>query len=208
MIAGCRGYRTETPPFHLNPNMDWQAKYKAQQLSLPIPEDTVAQGTLKDDPVFFEGKDASGKWVRRIPLDVTKEFMLRGQERYDIYCAVCHDRAGTGKGPVVQRGFVPPPDFADDRLLAYPDGQLFDVISHGIRNMPAYGKQIPESDRWAIVAYLRAIQKSRTTKVSELPADMKTKIGPKPAIPTPAATVAVTANVKTEKPKKKTGARQ
>jgi mono/diheme cytochrome c family protein len=189
MLVGCRGNRSETTPFHLNPNFDWQSKYKAQSLSMTPPEGTVVWGadsTNAEDPnraqyakldsEFYRGKTASGQWVARIPVPVTETLMQRGQERFDIYCAVCHDKAGTGQGMVVKHGFVPPPNLSDDRLLAYSDGQIFDVISHGIRNMPGYAKQIPEKDRWAIVAYVRALQKTRTASLNDVPSNLVNQI--------------------------------
>ncbi len=172
--GGCRGYRTEKTPFHLNPNMDFQSKFNAQRLSLPVPEGTVAWGkesvstsnesrrdALKENSIFYRGKTESGSWVTRIPVPVNQALLTRGQERYDIYCSVCHDRTGSGQGMVVKRGFLPPPMLWDPRVVAYTDGELFTIISDGIRNMPAYGKQISEKDRWAIVSYVRALQKSR-----------------------------------------------
>lgn len=178
-LFGCRGGLSEKAPIHLNPNLDFQAKFKAQTYSKTPPAGTVVWDSvqpnkhgrdayLKEDDAFYRGKTASGEYVSVIPVPVTKELMARGQERFNIYCSMCHDRAGTGQGPVIKRGFVPPPNFSDERILAYKDGQLFDVITHGIRNMPSYKLQIPEEDRWAIVAYVRALQKSRTTLSSEI----------------------------------------
>lgn len=191
-LLGCQGARSPKTPFHLNPNMDWQAKYKAQTLSLVPPSGTVAWGDkrsiaepqrrenfLQEDTMFYFGKDAKGQWVRRIPLPVTQEFVLHGQERFNIYCAACHDRAGTGKSQVVKRGFVVPPDLADPRLVALSDGEIFNIVSNGIRNMPSYAKQIPVKDRWAIVSYVRAIQMSRHAKLDQLPQNIKDQLGTK-----------------------------
>lgn len=188
-LVGCRGYRTEDQPFHMNPNFDWQAKVKAQHAPRAIPEGTVAWGSgsiykgntgradfLKDDSMFYQGKSESGDFLDKIPVNVTPEVMKRGQERFNIYCAVCHNRAGTGTTPVISRGLVPPPDLADPRLLEVPDGYIFDVISNGVRSMSGYRKQVDEADRWAIVAYVRAIQKSRNASVDELPAIVRGKL--------------------------------
>ncbi len=179
---GCRGYRSEKPPIHLNPNMDFQAKIKAQWLPLDPPFGTIPWGDqsiqeedpgrarfLKSDSGFYFGKTQNGQWLSRVPVEVTKTVVLRGQERFNIYCAVCHDRAGTGKGPVIERGFTPAPDYADERILKLRDGEIFNIITNGIRNMPAYQYQIREEDRWAIVTYVRALQKMRTAKKNELP---------------------------------------
>jgi mono/diheme cytochrome c family protein len=166
--------------------MDVQPKYKSQSLVLDIPTGTVAYGrhsvstadasrdqALKEDDAFYRGKTSGGQFVSRIPAKVDAAFLNRGQERYDIYCSVCHDRSGGGRGMVAQRGFTPPPLLWDPRVLAYSDGQLFDVISNGVRTMPGYGKQIPEKDRWAIVAYVRALQKSNTSSPADVPESQK-----------------------------------
>ncbi len=150
LLTGCRGYRTSQEPFHLNPNMDWQPKYKAQTLSLPTP-----RGTLP--------RSAGGKLIERdCPMPpVTTDILLRGQERFNIYCSVCHDKTGSGKGIVVARGFLPPPNLSEARIIRYTDKELYDIVTNGIRNMPAYGKQISPKDRWAIILYVRALQLSQ-----------------------------------------------
>lgn len=189
LLTGCRGYRSEKPPIHPNPNFDWQAKVKAQKDPQPVPTGTVPWGDtqsfsgthdrakfLKEDTSFYHGKDARGAFVAQAPITVSAETLTRGQERYNIYCAACHDQAGTGKGLVVSRGLVPPPDFADPRIVAMRDGELFSIISHGVRTMPAYGKQIGEEDRWTIVVYLRALQLSRNAKLTDVPEDLRATI--------------------------------
>lgn len=188
-LSGCRGWRTEKAPIHPNPNLDWQAKYKAQTLSRSVPENTVAwgRGTLnehnetRDDYLqsnrpFYTGKSTNGSWVVKAPINVSKETLIRGRERYNIYCSMCHAEAGEGMGIIVRRGFVPPPKLSDNRIVNYQDGELFDIVSNGIRTMPGYGKQIPESDRWAIVTYVRALQKMHHAKYSELSASEKRQL--------------------------------
>jgi mono/diheme cytochrome c family protein len=124
------------------------------------PAGTVARGLLKDDDAFYRGGDSANP-VQVSPVPVSAELLERGQERFNIYCSPCHSRTGLGNGIVVQRGFLPPPSLHDPRIVEMPDGQIFQVITKGIRNMPSYAKQIPESDRWAIVAYVRALQFSQ-----------------------------------------------
>lgn len=187
-ISGCRGFRSEKTPIHLNPNLDWQAKFIPQSLSMTPPEGTVPwgreQGLVDSESrdvflaegVFYTGKDWKGNWAKNPPMAVDHALLKRGQERFDIYCAVCHDRAGTGNGPVIKRGFVPPPAFSDSRVVSYTDGEIFDVISNGIRNMSGYKKQIPEADRWAIVTYVRALQKMNNARLGEVPRSMRKKI--------------------------------
>ena len=188
-LVGCRGYRSEKPPIHPNPNFDWQSKVKAQTDPKALPEGVVVWGDahgfsgahtrdtfLKEDGRFYGGKESSGDFVAKAPVQVTSDLLLRGQERFNIYCAVCHDQTGSGKGLVISRGFAPPPDLADARILAMKDGELFGVISHGIRSMPSYAKQIKEEDRWAIVLYVRALQKARTATLEDVPVDLRSSI--------------------------------
>ena len=186
LAAGCARQRTsEKPPIHLNPDMDRQQKYRAQAYS-PFFDDgatmrvpvagTVARGELRDDDVFYRGKTAAGDFVRKGPLPVTMQLLERGQERYDIYCSPCHSRVGDGRGIMVTRGYVPPPSFHTDRIRDFPDGQIFDVISNGVRNMPSYRHQIPPGDRWAITAYLRAVQRSQKASVEDIPVELRDKV--------------------------------
>ncbi len=189
VLSGCRGARSEKTPFHLNPNFDWQPKFRAQMLTTLPPEGTVIWGNehsfssaksrehyLKEDTVFYSGKLENGAFVSTIPVRVDAALMTRGQERFNIYCAACHDQSGTGRGMVVQRGFAPPPNLGDERLLTVQDGYLYDVISNGIRNMPGYAKQIPEADRWAIVAYVRALQKVQHATIEDVPESSRKEI--------------------------------
>ena len=188
-LMGCRGQRSEKPPVHINPNMDYQAKFKAQSLSLNLPEGTVAWGPrgafysyelrdneLKSDSVYYSGKNYSGNWVKSIPIEVTAQLLDEGQKRFNIFCASCHDKSGSGKGIVIERGFAPPPSFHDERILDSEDGYLFEVISNGVRNMSGYGKSISEEDRWAIVAYIRALQKVKSSSYSDAKKYLRTGI--------------------------------
>lgn len=169
LLSGCRGQMSRKPPLWTMHGMEFQPRYNAfegnphfadgRNMRTP-PTGTVARGLLKEDDVFNRGGDTLNP-VAKIPVAVTTELMERGRARYDIYCAPCHSATGAGGGMVVQRGFLPPPDLHDARIVQMPDGQIFQVISRGVRLMPAYGKQIPESDRWAIVAYIRALQHTR-----------------------------------------------
>lgn len=179
-LAGCRGEPSRQPPVHLNPNMDTQDRYDpygpsglfedGRAMRHP-PAGTVARGLEKADDAYWRGKDASGQfattWPEQVP--VTAELLQRGRERYDIYCAPCHDRAGEGKGIVAQRGLVPPPSYHSDAIRNMPHGQLYDVIRNGVRTMPGYAAQIPVRDRWAIVAYIRALQRSQYAAAADVP---------------------------------------
>ena len=103
--------------------------------------------------------------------------LARGEERYNIYCAPCHDKAGSGNGIVKQRGFVPPPDFSQDRVREMPVGQFANIIAKGVRTMPPYAAQIPAEDRWAIAAYVRVLQISQGATLDQVPADVAGKQG-------------------------------
>jgi Cytochrome C oxidase, cbb3-type, subunit III len=180
LLSCFRGTPSEKTAIHLNPNMDDQEKYKAQAKSeffsdgrnmrMPV-EGTVARGELNEDDAFYRGKDAGGNYIKTIPLEVTHTFIKRGQQRYNIYCSPCHSLSGDGKGIVPKRGFLPPPNFHQDKVRAFDDGYIFDVISNGVRNMPDYKKQIPVKDRWAIVAYVRALQRTQNATASDIPED-------------------------------------
>ena len=117
------------------------------------------------------------KPVTAFPFPVTKDDLLRGRERYDIYCSPCHDRTGHGLGMVVRRGFRRPPSFHIDRLRNAEVGYAYDVITNGFGAMPDYASQIPPRDRWAIVAYLRALQRSQYAPLKDVPADKLAELG-------------------------------
>ncbi|HWB83326.1 MAG TPA: cytochrome c [Bryobacteraceae bacterium] len=142
----------------------------------PLIEGTVARGHLDDDVLFYEGKDADGKFSNEFPFPVTRDVMTRGQQRFDIYCAPCHDRTGNGLGMIVRRGFRHPPSYHIDRLQKVPNGYIYDVITNGFGAMPDYAAQIQPRDRWAIVAYIRALQLSENATLNDVPADERAKL--------------------------------
>ena len=143
--------------------------------SRPLVEGTVARGQLREDAAFYTGQ-AFGVAVAQNPLPIDAALLDRGQERYEIFCTPCHDRAGTGNGLVAQRGYRPPPSLHIDRLRGVADGQLFHVITNGFGAMPDYRAQIPARDRWAIVAYVRALQLSQRATLNEVPEAERSKI--------------------------------
>jgi len=131
-------------------------------------EGTVARGQLRDDVQLYTGRDESGKFAATFPFEITAEALDRGQQRFDIFCSVCHDRLGSGNGMIVQRGFRRPPTMHSDRLREVPAGYIYDVITNGFGAMPDYRSQIEVEDRWRIVAYLRALQLSQNVSADEL----------------------------------------
>ena len=150
LLAGCRGQPSDKPPIHVFGDMDWQPKVQPQEASTvfadgrgsrPLVAGTVAQGHLDEDDAYYRGK-LNGKHVPNVPVAVDQAFMKRGEERFNIYCTPCHDKTGGGRGLVIQRGFPPPVDLASDRVREMPDGEIFDVITNGVRNMPHYRKQV------------------------------------------------------------------
>ena len=184
--SGCtRGRPSENTPIHLNPNMDHQQKYLPQAESRFFEDGmtmrnpvagTFARGDLHEDDAYWRGRDAIDSVIAKIPVPVTMQLIERGQQRYNIYCAPCHSRTGDGRGIVVQRGMLPPPSFHEDRLRKVDDGHIFDVITNGIRNMPSYKAQIPVEDRWAIVSYFRALQRSQNATLEDVPVEMRGSI--------------------------------
>jgi mono/diheme cytochrome c family protein len=146
----------------------------------PLPADTVARGQVRDDALLFTGKDASGQDSAQLPFPITRDVLNRGRDRYEIYCVPCHGYTGDGDGLVVQRGFNPPPSYNTDRLRQAPVGHLFDVVSNGFGAMPSYAAQLPVQDRWAIVAYIRALQLSQHASIDDVPAEARAQLEQQP----------------------------
>lgn len=183
VFSGCfQGMPSEEPPIHINPNMDNQERYRPQGSSaffadkaamrMPV-AGTVARGELREDDAYYRGVNAGGDTIATMPMPITTQLLERGQERYNIFCTPCHGAVGDGKGIVVAKGMLPPPTFHSDLMRGYPDGHIYNVISNGIRNMPAYKHQIAVDDRWAIVAYFRALQRSQNAKLEDLPEQIR-----------------------------------
>jgi hypothetical protein len=202
-LAGFRGAKSSLPPVEIFPDMDHQPKFQPQHRSnffsdgraarkpvegtVPIGYnlpgrylqagarnatfDTVGFASLND----YRSTGRIGEnYGDGIPLDLTPELVTRGQERFNINCAVCHGMVGDGKG-VVQKiaNWATVANLQDDRILQQPDGQIFNTITHGKNTMGAYGPNIAVEDRWAIVAYVRALQKSQHAKLADLPPEMQ-----------------------------------
>jgi hypothetical protein len=173
-LAGCS----------LKQDMALQPKYRPLEPSesfadgrseRPLIEGTVSRNALDDDAMMVPKESNS------FPLPVTAELLHRGQERYGIFCTPCHGAQGDGNGMIVMRGMKHPPSYHEARLRQVTNGYIFDVITNGFGAMLNYSAQIPVRDRWAIVAYVRALQLSRNAKVSELPADVRERLLHPPA---------------------------
>jgi mono/diheme cytochrome c family protein len=167
-----------------NNGMEDQPKYEPFEASTlfdngmsarPVVENTVARGQLRANAHLYAGQTGDTIAVE-FPFPVTSEVMARGQERYGIYCAPCHGYAGYGDGIIVQRGFSPPPSFHEQRLRELPVGYLFQVITNGIGAMYSYGDRIQPEDRWAIIAYMRALQLSQNATLEAVPTDMQPEL--------------------------------
>lgn len=199
IIAKRRFTTSDKPRIHIFQDMDQQPKYRPQAVSaifadgramrVPV-EGTVAFGDVQEDDHYYRGyRKVEGEqqgqfvtqYIKGFPSEVKvdEKFILRGQQRYEIYCAPCHGSDGYGQGTVHLRAlelqqatWVPPTSMHSDIVRDREEGHIFNTISHGIRNMPAYGKQIRVQDRWAIVAYIRALQLSQNAPVSDVPADV------------------------------------
>ena len=141
-----------------------------QMASRPLPIHTVARGQLNEDEPLYTGKIGTNL-VETFPFPITRSVLERGRERFDIYCAVCHGRTGEGNGMIVQRGFPIPPSFHLERLRQVPAGHFVDVITRGYGIMYSYAERVEPADRWAIAAYIRALQLSHDVKLADLPAN-------------------------------------
>lgn len=158
-------------------DMHDQAKYEPLEASVifadgkasrPLIEGTVARGHLREDAVYFSGIGPDGLFVDELPMTLDRELLERGRSRFDVYCSPCHGRRGDGRGMIVRRGFKQPTSFHDPRLRGTALGQFYDVVSNGFGEMSSYAAQIQPRDRWAIAAYIRALQLSRSAPVQWL----------------------------------------
>jgi mono/diheme cytochrome c family protein len=166
VFAGCRQDMHDQPKFKPLAESDFYADLRSAR---PPVDGTVARGDLREDAYLYTGKigDDPGDYM---PFPVNADLLARGQQRYNIYCAPCHSRTGDGNGVIPSRGFPrKPPSFHADRLRKVPLGYVFDVITNGFGAMPDYASQINPQDRWAIVAYIRALQLSQAATQADVP---------------------------------------
>lgn len=196
-LAGCRGTPSAEAPVHLNPNMDTQDKYKPNRPSTFFedgramrtpPAGTVGRDYvdanllgqkddhhLRENDAYWRGQDENGNLVKKSPVSTNLALLERGQNRYNVFCAPCHDQSGHGLGLVSLKseGALNVPSFHQDYIRDYTDGHLFNVITNGSPSqlMKGYRTQIPVPDRWAVVAYLRALQRSQNALASDVPAE-------------------------------------
>jgi mono/diheme cytochrome c family protein len=141
----------------------------------PLVPGTVARGTLREDTAYYTGKDGK-ELLARVPMPVDAALLARGREEFQVFCSPCHGRTGRGDGMVVQRGFKKPPSYHTDRLRQVPVGYFYDVMTNGFGAMSDYAAQIPVRDRWAIAAYVRALQLSQYAPVTDVPAEKRAEL--------------------------------
>jgi mono/diheme cytochrome c family protein len=167
--AGCRQDMHDAPRYD---PLERSAFFSDSQSARPLVANTVARGQLREDRHLYEGI-VDGKPADTFPMAVTAATLQRGQERFDVFCSPCHGRTGEGNGLIVQRGFRQPPSYHEDRLRNAPVGYFFDVMTHGFGAMQDYSSQLPVADRWAIAAYIRALQLSQRAGLDDVPAERR-----------------------------------
>ncbi|MBP6864383.1 MAG: cytochrome c [Candidatus Didemnitutus sp.] len=187
-VMGFRGLRSTQPPIEVFPDMDRQARYKPQAESKffadgrtdrPTPAGTVPRGRsevgaadetyLRADDARFQGKGTDGAFVRGFPLEVNHALINRGRDRYQIYCAPCHGALGDGQGITKRYGMVATPTFHDDRIRQMPEGEIFNTITHGKNTMMPYGDKLTPDERWAVISYVRALQRAQHASINDVP---------------------------------------
>jgi mono/diheme cytochrome c family protein len=182
-LAGCRQDMHDGPSYDPLQQTTFFANGAA---SRTLVANTVARGQLRADEHFYTGK-VNGQVATEFPMPVTEDVLNRGQERFNVYCSPCHGRTGQGDGMIVQRGFRAPPSYHQDRLRDAPVGYFFDVMTNGFGAMQDYSAQVTVPDRWAIAAYIRALQLSRNATVEDVPADRRGDLDRPAETPAPPA---------------------
>jgi mono/diheme cytochrome c family protein len=178
LIAGCRQDMHDTPRYEA---FEANSTFADNRASRTAPAGTVARGWLRADDALYTGKIA-GQPVDEFPFAIGREELVRGQQRFNIYCTPCHDSTGSGNGMVVQRGYRKPPSLHEERLRLAEPGYFVDVITNGFGVMPDYRVQVAPRDRWAIAAYIRALQLSQRAAATDVPGGDPAKV-PQPATP-------------------------
>jgi mono/diheme cytochrome c family protein len=182
--AGCRQDMHDAPRYK---PLAESAFFADGASARPLPAGTVARGDLRADKLFYTGRLPDDSVTAELPVPVDRALLLRGRQRFDIYCAPCHGRLGEGNGMVVRRGYKPPASYHEPRLREAPIGYFFDVMTHGFGVMPAYAAQVPAHDRWAIAAWIRVLQRSQHFDAGELSAEERARLEPTAAPEPPAA---------------------
>ena len=172
LLAGCRQDMHDQPRYEA---LEPSAFFPDGRSVRPQVRGTVARGEMESGTVLLTGR-VDGALTPDLPLPLTRKLLARGRQRFEIFCTPCHGQLGDGNGIVTQRGFRHPPSYHSERLRGVPVGHFFDVITRGFGAMTDFSDRIPPEDRWAIAAYIRALQYSRQAKLDELPADMRREL--------------------------------
>ena len=178
-LAGCRQDMHDAPRYE---PLEASTFFANGQASRALVANTVPRGLLREDTHLNEGR-VDGQLATTFPMAVTPAVMQRGQERFNVFCSPCHGRTGSGNGMVVQRGFRAPPSYHEERLRNAPVGYFFDVMTNGFGAMQDYASQVPVADRWAIAAYIRALQLSQRATLADVPADRRADLDRPAAAP-------------------------
>jgi mono/diheme cytochrome c family protein len=189
LVAKARLSKSAEPPFRWDAGMAFQPKFKPQSRSNLFPDGreqrlpvagTVARGERQIDDHFYRGKFDDGTFAKGFPMNVTPQMVRRGQEQFNIFCSVCHGYSGSGDGLVAKRAeqlqeplWVPPISLYAEHVREMPEGQIFETITNGVRTMPPYGSRIAPEDRWAIILYVRSLQRSQGATEADVPAEIR-----------------------------------
>jgi cytochrome c553 len=172
LLLGCQQKMADQPRYD---PLTRSTFFGDERSARPLVEGTVARGQLRTDEHLYTGKER-GKVVDTFPFPVTRAVLARGQERFNIFCSPCHDRVGNGQGMIVRRGYRAPPSYHIDRLRQAPVGHFFQVMTSGFGAMPDYAQQISPEDRWAIAAYIRALQLSQHAALADVPPEQRRQL--------------------------------
>ena len=187
-VLGFRGCTSTRPPLEVFSDMDRQPKYRPQAESRffadgrtdrPLPVGVVSRGDIRADASLYQGKGPTGEWIRGMPVAITVDARLlqRGQERYSITCAPCHGALGDGNGITKAYGMGATPTYHDERLRTMAEGEIYNTITNGKATMMGYADKLEPTDRWAVVAYVRALQRAQKGAVADVPASHKSELG-------------------------------
>lgn len=196
-----RGTKSPLPPIYVFPDMDWQAKYHSQgenhffsnrMDARPVVQGSVPRGSSLDqaavfqeeyiyepgeNPVLYTGKNPDGSFYKGFPLPVTHALLELGQQKFAIYCSACHNAIGDGNGVTKSYGMVATPSYYDERLRTMPEGEIFNTISHGKNTMLSYADKLNPKERWAVIAYVRALQRAARATLDDVPQEHRADLG-------------------------------
>jgi hypothetical protein len=175
-LCGCRQDMHDQPRYR---PLQGSTLFSDHRSARPYVEGTVARGQLNADEALYTGKRGD-QFVDTLPFPLTRSVLIRGQERFNIFCSPCHGQTGDGNGMIVQRGFSHPPPYTSARVWSQPIGHYFDVMTNGFGAMHSYASRVEPHDRWAIAAYIRVLQVSRSATINDVPSDQREALAEAP----------------------------